>query len=198
MNADSRNLQATRGGGFGVEFARASDRNSELVLAQARRNIRMSLGRDIGMHPQGYPRHRARTDCTLRQSPEFRLALHIEQQDSGFQGCGHLFTRFPNAGEHDFLSRAPVSTQHPLHLSAGNYIKSASLARQQAQKAYVRICLYRVANGVGDTVERMLKDGEPLKDCRCRVNVKRRAIAFGELGEWNILAVQSGHCAAAK
>src|ERR1019366_5828852 len=198
MNAGSRNLQATRCGGFGVEFARASDRHSELVLAQARRNIRMSLDRDIWIHPEGYPRYRARTDCTLRQSPEFRLALHIEQQDSGFQGCGHLFTRFPNAGKDDFLSPPPVSNQHPLQLAAGNYIKSASLARQQAQKVYVRICLYRVANGVGDTVELLLKDGEPLKDRRCRVNVKRCAIALGELGEWNILAVQSGHCAAAK
>src|ERR1039458_9818330 len=190
MNADPRNFQIPYSGGLGVKSARTADWHSELVFMQTRGNVGMGIGRHVRIHAESHAGNRAQPRRALCQSPEFRLAFHIEQQNPSSQRRSHLVTRLSHAREYDLLGRAAVGGHHPLQFSARNYVKAASLPRQQAQNAHIGIRLDGIADGVGDIAKRVLKGRQPLADRRCRIDVERRSVALRQFWQRKSLAVK--------
>src|SRR5207302_2636537 len=93
MHADAGNLQISAPGRLRIQLARLVDRNPKLVLLQSGRNVRMRISGDIGIHSQCdsclFPRPRG----TLRQYPQLRFTLHVEQQNSRLESRRHLVCR---------------------------------------------------------------------------------------------------------
>ena len=150
----------------------------------------MSIGRNVWIYAKRNARNLAQSRSALCQSPKFRFALHIEQQNPGFQRRSHLVTRLSHAGEHDLPGSAVAGGQQSLQFSARNYVKAAPLPRQQTQNTHIRICLDGVADGVGNVAKGFLKSRQPLVNRCCRINVQRRSVALGQFGQRNIVAVQ--------
>ena len=152
------------------------------MFVQPRRNVRMGVGRDVGIHAQSHAGNLAQSCGALGERPEFRFAFHIEQQNPGLQCRGHLVARLSHSGEDDHLRSAAVGGPHPLQFSAGNYVKTASLPRQQSQDAQVGICFHRVADGVGNIAKRFLKRRQALADRGRRINVEWSSVALCQFG----------------
>src|SRR5207248_4450600 len=157
MYADASNLEMPNPRCLRIQLARLVDWNSKLVLLQSGRNVRVRISGDIGIHSQCdsclFPRPRG----TLRQYPQLRFTLHVEQQNSRLESRRHLVGRLPYSGEDNFLSRAPVHAQNPLQFPARDHVEAAACSADQPQYAAVRICFYGVAAGMRNSAEAMLE-----------------------------------------
>src|SRR5437667_11112656 len=89
MYADASNLQISAPGRLRIELARLVDRNPKLVLLQSGRNVRMRVSGNIGIYSQCDSCPLPRPRGTLRQHPQLRLALHVEQQNSRLDSRHH-------------------------------------------------------------------------------------------------------------
>src|SRR5438309_6240522 len=104
MHADAGNLQISAPGRLRIQLARLVDRNPKLVLLQSGRNVRMRISGDIGIHSQCdsclFPRPRG----TLRQYPQLRFTLHVEQQNSRLRAAVISSDVFPTPEKTTFLA----------------------------------------------------------------------------------------------
>src|SRR6266550_5092835 len=137
MYADASNVQISAPGRLRIELARLVDRNPKLVLLQSGRNVRMRVSGDIGIYSQCDSCPLPRPRGTLRQHPQLRLTLHVEQQNSRLESRRHLIRGFPYSGEDNFLSRAPVHAQNPLQFPARDHVEAAACSADQPQYAEV-------------------------------------------------------------
>src|SRR5258708_12666962 len=134
MNADSCHLQIPHPRGLRVKSARTYDGHSELVFVQAGRNIRMRVSRHVRIHTKCDARDFPQLGGALGQSPDLPFPLPLDQQTPAFQRRSHLAASLAHAGEDGPVRGAAADRQYPLQLSAGNYVKPASLPPQQSQK----------------------------------------------------------------
>src|SRR5205085_1391565 len=60
------------------------------------------------------------------QPYEFRLALHVKQQDVGFQRQLHLGCGFADARKYDWLGCLPAHRQYSFQFAAGDHVEPAA------------------------------------------------------------------------
>src|SRR2546428_9328047 len=137
MYADASNLQISAPGRLRIELASLVDRNPKLVLPQSGRNVRMRVSGNIGIYSQCDPCPLPRPCGTLRQYPQLRLTLHVEQQNSRLESRRHLVCRLLFEKKDNFLGRAPVHSQYPLQFPARDHVKAAACSADQPQYAEV-------------------------------------------------------------
>ena len=82
MHVDTGDLETRQPGGAGIHFARAADRNAELVFGLAGGDLVMRLGVDIGVHTNGDVRGLSLRRRNLRQQFKFRLGLDIDAENT--------------------------------------------------------------------------------------------------------------------
>src|SRR5579872_5142809 len=90
MNADARNLQISLVGCLLVQCSRDGDRYSEFMFVQARGDIRMRLGGNIGIYAERQRCRLAKAIRGISQRRELRLTLHVEQKNSCLDRSGDL------------------------------------------------------------------------------------------------------------
>ena len=152
----------------------------------------MRVRRNVRVHPQRHGRRLPHPARALGQRPQLRLALHIEQQDAGFQRRAHLLTRLPHAGEHDLVHGFVVHGQHPLQFTAGNHVVPAALLCQQPQDPQVGIGFYGIADGVPDLAEGALERPQPRPNRSRGVHIEGGPQPLHQLRQRNLLATQHG------
>ena len=117
----------------------------------------MGVRRNVGIHAERNPGAFSSSGRTLRQSPQFGFALHIEKQDAGLESGLHFLNRFAYARKHNSLRCATIDAQHPFQLATGDHIESASHSGQDSKNAQAGICFDRVTDGVRNLAEGRFK-----------------------------------------
>src|ERR1700674_2475799 len=190
VNAHPSHSEVAHGRCLRVQGARCSNGHSKLVLPKAGRNIGVSARRHVRIHAQSHRRAHPQPGGTLRQCPQFRFALYIEQKDAGLQSHGYFVARLPHTREDNLLRCPALCHQNPLQLSARDYVEPGPLLGQQAQDIQICVCLNRIADGVGHVAEGSIKRVKPLGDHRCRVDIEWSSIVFRKFGYGDVLAVE--------
>ena len=135
MYAYADDAQRFRSAGLGVECSRVADRYAKLVLVKSGRDVRMSLRGHIRIYAQCNWSSGSQACRALRERPQFRFALHIEQHGAGPQGGSHFFPSFTHTRENYFVSGLAIGHQDTLQLSPGDHVKTAAPPGEQPQNA---------------------------------------------------------------
>ena len=98
---------------------------------------------------------------------------------------GHAFA---HTGKNRFR-RAAAGGQHPRQLTARNNIKAAAQAGKMAQNAQIAVGLYRIANQWVQRRKGVLVLAEGIGKRLGAVNIQRRAVGGGQIGQWHLFAV---------
>ena len=144
----------------------------------------MRLGGNVGIYAQRDRRSLRRRAGTLRERPEFRFALDVEEQIPAFSAAVSSSRVLPTPENTTFLaaflsamrtrsSSPPETTSNP-HPFFG----------QQPQDAQVRIGFHRVADRVRDFAESAIKYRVSLVDHARRIDVERRAVFLRPVSAW--------------
>jgi hypothetical protein len=78
----------------------------------------MCVGGNVRVNAQGDPRLLPGACRTFGQSPQFGLALHVEQHHAGFERGLHLVGSLAHSGKYDSLRGPPVHPQDSFKLSS--------------------------------------------------------------------------------
>ena len=189
MDGDPAHRQTVQSSQFGKELSGAIDRDAELVLALAGRDLGVGARVDVGVNAERADGAFAACAGEERQLVAFLLALDVELADAGVEPLDQLFMGLAHAGEHDF-ARRDASRQRARELAARHHIGAISLAAQHAQHRKVGIGLDR--KGQMRIVEAIqpLTEGARLSDeQRARINVDGGSHRLGDRGQGNVLGV---------
>ena len=117
LNAD--HADAGKAAGLLEDRARPPDVHAELVLLQARRDVRMRLRVDVRVDPQGHSRRLAALPRDRVDLLDLPLGLGVEGEDPGRDARRDLVVRLAHAGEDDPFRRDPA-LQRRAQLAAGH------------------------------------------------------------------------------
>ena len=106
-----------------IELRCVFHRNSEFVLPQARRNIRVRSGIHVRIDAQGDLSDLSDRTRALLKHLHFGRRFHVEQQDAVFQGQIDFFLSLTHAGE-DYLLRIRARLESAKKLTAGDDVES--------------------------------------------------------------------------
>ena len=174
-----------------VEWERLANIDAELVLAQAGGDIRMRLGKDVGIDTEGEAGLLSELGGAKGEQFQLRRALHVELQDSRRQSKVDLRHCLADAGEDNPARGLWRSGQHPFQLAAGDDVKARPALGQQLENGQRRVDLDRVADEMIPARKRLLKEFQPRNDLIAGVDIERRAIAAGQSLQRYFAAVQS-------
>jgi hypothetical protein len=145
---------------------------------------------NVGVHAKRNGSGSAKASRALRQSPELRSALDVEQKNAGLQcGC-KFFAGLAYAGKDYPLCCPAIGGHHPFKLPARHHVEATSLSCQQAQDAQIGICFDRVADCVRYVSKRAIEGRVALQYRLTGIYVEWRAKFLGELGDGNVFALQ--------
>src|SRR5215470_310209 len=198
MYAHTGNFQVPSTRGLRVQGAGLADRNTEFVLVEAGRDVRMRIRWHVRIHAEGNPSGLTHTCRAFRQRPEFRLAFHVEQEDAGAQPGFHFVAGLADSRKDNLPGSASIDGQYPCEFSAGDHVKAAVHPEKKAQYGKIRIRLDRVADRVARILEGAPKGEHASADGRCGVDVERRAETFGQLMDWRCVAAKHTACRTAQ
>ena len=189
MHVDAGDLDARQLCRAGIDRAGARERNAELVLGLAGRDLGVGAGIDVGIDADRNPRGLAGLDREPRQQFELGLGFDVDAEDVGGQRGAQLGLGLADAGEQDLLRRN-AGGQRALQFAAGDHVGAGAELGQRAQHRLVGIGLHGVAD------QRLLA-GEGLGEHavvplqrRGRIAIERRADRLRELDQIDRLGVQ--------
>ena len=160
---------------------RLANIDAELVLAQAGRDVGMSLCENVGIHAQGNVRLLLEFRRARGQQFQLRLALHVEREDSCPEREIDLRRGLAYAGVDHPTNGLGRGSHYPLQLPARHDIETRSTLRQQLQNRQRRVSLDRVTDQIFPTRQRLLKHRQPLNNLIRRIDIKRRVKALCQL-----------------
>ena len=99
-----------------VDLERLTDVDAELVFAQARRNVRVRLRKNIGIHAQSEPGSNLDFSSTCSEKLKFCFTLHIEFEDAGAKSLIDLRRSLTHARENNSIDGFWRCDEHPLKL----------------------------------------------------------------------------------
>jgi len=134
------------------------------VLAEAGRDVGMSVGRNIRIHAQSHGCGLLQGCSSLCQRPQFRFALHVKQQDLRFESRPHFSLGLPDAGEDHLARGTPVNLEHTFQFAARNHVEPAPRSCDEAKNAKAGIGFDGVADRVPDFSERVVESSHPTDD----------------------------------
>ena len=102
---DSRQLRRAR-----IDLARMRDRNAELVLGLAGRDLGMRAGIDVGIDADGDARGLAGLDRKPRQQFELGLGFDVDAEDVGGERGAQFGLGLADAGKQDLAGGKPAAS----------------------------------------------------------------------------------------
>ena len=115
---------------------------------------------------------------TLKQKTRCSSAYSISSRD------------LPDAGK-SAQRRIAARCDHAIKFAAGNDIEPRAFLAQQAQNGAVRVRLHRVADQVVEFAQRRIEPAVVIRNRACAVNIERRAVLLGHVGQVDVFAVQT-------
>jgi hypothetical protein len=172
-----------------VDLERGGDVDSELALLHPRRDVRMGLGVDVGVDPQGDGRAPPRGGGGLLEGVELRGGLDVEHEDAGGERPRHLVARLADTGEDD-PARVGAGALGAEELAARDDVEAAALARERAQDRQGIVRLDGVADEVGKRRQGAVVGAVRVAQRGEAVDVRRRADLVGDPRERDVLAAE--------
>ena len=133
VDADACWLEVGEFGGAAVDVAGGLDGDAELVLAQACRDVGMRLGEDVGVDAEGDFGGLACGGRALAEDLSLGLALHVEEEDVGAEGCVDLPNLLAYSGEDHAAEGSGRGAANALKLAAGDDVEATALLREQLE-----------------------------------------------------------------
>src|SRR3569832_622314 len=149
----------------------------------------MSLGVDVRIHAQRYRRARTHLRRDLVQSLQLRRGFDIETMDADLQRAAQFIRAFADARKHD-LVRIAARAQHALELAHRDDVEARTQPRHHAQHAEIGIGLHRITHEVVDIGKRRVEGSPVALDGRARVDITRRAMLRGDLGQRDLFGAE--------
>jgi len=178
----AEHLEVRQAGGACVHRLGVGDGDAELVFLEPGGNVRVGTGVDVGVHPQRDGGAHALFGGDFLQALQLVGGLDVEAVHADFQRAAHVVARFAHAGK-DHLAGIAASGEYTLEFAAGHDVEAGAQARQQVEYAQVRVRLDREADQVRNTGQRIGVGAVLRLDMGARVDVGRRAEAFGDGGQ---------------
>ena len=173
--------------------------DAELVRLGPGRDVRMAAGVDVGVDPQRDARARlplARQDVDALQLA-FRLG--VDRLDAEVDRLRQLRRGLADAGEDDLLGDE-AGPQGDVDLAARVRVRAAAEPPQQPRDRQRRVRLERVVQRVRIRPERVVDRAIAADDGGGAVDVERRALGGGKVGERHavadegvVVSMESGH-----
>ena len=189
MHVDAGDLDARQFCRAGIDRARARERNAELVLGLAGRDLGVGAGIDVGIDPHRDPRGPPGLDGEPRQQFQLGLGFDVDAENVGGQRRAQLGFGLADAGEQD-LFRRNAGGQRALQFAARNHVGAGAELRQRAQHRLVGVGLHGVAHqrllageGFGEHPVMALQR-------RGRIAIERRADRIRQIDQIHRLGVQ--------
>ena len=190
MHINSHNLDPRQAGGMGIDLTRPADRDAELVVILAGRDLLVRLRIHVRVHPHGDRGHFAQPAGHRRQTLHLGLAFDVELPNTARQRQFHLFRRLADTGKHDPLARK-TGGNRPAILAPRYHIDTGPKARHQPQNRLVRIGLHGIAHQMVQPLQGLVKQPVMPLQSRGRIDIKRRANLGCNLGQGHILGMQN-------
>ena len=190
MHTDPNRIEVTRSLYFLINSTGHLDVDSELVLAQAGRYIRMGLGEDVRVREQGRPR----TGCTScepitasKATSNSLSALKIRMPAA--KALSHLFGYLTHA-QHDSANRLLIHLEDAEKLASRDDIESRTLPRKQLENRQIGVRLHCIANEVISMAKGMGEEAITIQDLACGIDIQRGPILLRQPNQGNIFTVQ--------
>ena len=187
-----------------VNPERVPDVDSKFVLAQSRGDVRMRVGKDVGVDAQSKARASFELTGARGQQSQLSLALYVELENARGQRAVDLGRRLSHARVDHPLRSLRGGRQHPFQLAAGNNVESGSAVRQQLEDGQRGVGLDGVTHQVIPARESLLKQPQALYDLICGIHVERGAessrqgfqgdFAAVECAQWLGIVKGTGRC----
>ena len=165
------------------------DIDAELILLESGGDIGMGAGVDVRIDPKG---HRGLLLDETGDAVDLLQLLggfHIEQQDAGLQGRPDLLGALAHPGIDD-APRFHPGRQGPAQFPAGDDVRPASQAGQQAQDGQVGVGLHREADDMGEAPEGGREHPEVVSQGGGAVKIKRGSHPGGDQAHRDVFTVE--------
>jgi hypothetical protein len=190
MHTDPVRLQPLGSSCRTINRRRFPDIDSELVLPQTRRDVRMRIRKNIRIHPQSKPRLHLPLPRPRGQQLQLRLALDIELKDVCAKSAIYLVGRFSYSREHHASRGIRRSGKHPRQFPTRHNIETRAMLRQQLQNRQRRVRLDRISDQVFPPCKRTLKQPNSLHNLMGRIHVEGRTILLRQRLQRNAVAME--------
>ena len=157
-----------------IDLARLLEGHAELVGLETRRNVRVALRVDVGIHAERDARRRALGPGARGDAIELARRLGVDGFQAERDRAIELLAGLADAGEDDLVGDQ-AGAQRDLDLAARVGVGRRAEPAQQAHQRQRRVGLERVVDGVRVARERLVETLVGLADGVRVVNVDRRA-----------------------
>ena len=185
VDVDAVYGDARQRGGVAVERRRVGERDAELALLQSRRDVRMRLRIDVGIHAEAHRGDLSHAGGNGRQVRELARRFDVEAEDAGRERRLHLRFGLADAGEDD-LARITADSDHAGELSCGDDVEAAALSCKKIEDGEVGVRFHRVADQVRNRRECRVEGAIRAFQHRLRVDEQGCSEALGERFERRI------------
>ncbi len=189
MHVDAGDLEPRQLGGVVIDLAGATDRDAELVLGLAGRDLGVGLGVDVRIDPHGDARSAPLAHGERRDERELRLGLDIDAEDPFVEGERELGRGLADAGEHD-LAGSDTGGARALELAARDHVRTGAERGQRLDHRLVGVRLHGVADQRVDIGEGAGEHLVVTAQRGGRIAIERGADGRRELDEIDRLGVQ--------
>jgi len=145
MAGNAADLKIWQGGCTTIEVECFVEGDAKLVALQAGGDVRVGLGVDVRIHPQGDRCEHAELRCNVVEPVEFGCRLDVEATDAGFECLAHLCACLADTGEHH-LGRIATGGDDAGKLSTGDDVETGAQCGKHRQHAEVGVRLDGVAH----------------------------------------------------
>ena len=189
VHVEADHIEARLGGQAPQQRRGELDGHAELVEALPGGDVRVGVGVDVRVHPQGDPGlHAARAGQRV-DAVRFAVRLDVDGLHAEGDRVVELVARLADAGEDD-LRRLEAGPQGRLDLAPRVRVGAGAEVPEQAQDGERGVRLEGVVNGVGVSRERRVEGGARAPDEARAVDVDGRPGPAGDLRHRNAVAGQ--------
>ena len=182
MHVDADGADALELGGAGIDFGSAADRNTELVLGFAGRDLGVCLRIDVRIDPDGNIGSARLCRRDRRQKLELGFRFDIDAEDAVLDGECEFTRGLADTGEHDALRRN-AGGERAQEFTFGDDVRPGAETSERGHHRLVRVRLQRVTHkridigkGGGEDIVMPLDGG-------AGIAIERRADDVGQRGE---------------
>ena len=187
MDVEANDLDPPRGHELLADGLHRGDRHTKLVGLESRRNVRMTLGVDVRIYPQGDAGADLAGDGEPIDPFDLTGGLGVDRHDAEIDGLGQLGRTLSHPGEDD-LGRDEAGAERYVDLAAGVGVRTGAERAQQACDGERRVRLQRVVQRGRVGRERVGDRSVTFGDDRGAVDVERGAFSRSDVAQRDSVA----------